>query len=238
MSSGHPHGDWGTASIDELERVKANEAVKSRLDQLRVAKIDNEHDIPYLAGYSVDGTTIYFDRHLPEVLALSFDGARYSIRVRDFVRLHEEMEKALIDGLGWGYNRSHRVANMAEKVGVLEAGIQWRPYREVLEPYIKADQHERIKRVPFDLDMTPYKAAPVNKKLLKVMQEAMGEDKLDKDDETVQYSDDRGRPGRHCGPDADWPDHYCSMYGDHDCSAVAGHIDPHGGCDLFEEAKN
>ena len=31
----------------------------------RVGSIDREHDIPYLAGYSLDGKRIYIDRHLP-----------------------------------------------------------------------------------------------------------------------------------------------------------------------------
>ena len=29
----------------------------------RVKKFDSKHDIPYLAGYSLDGKTIYIDRH-------------------------------------------------------------------------------------------------------------------------------------------------------------------------------
>jgi hypothetical protein len=32
----------------------------------RVKHLDREHDIPYLAGYSLDGNTIYFDRHMPQ----------------------------------------------------------------------------------------------------------------------------------------------------------------------------
>jgi hypothetical protein len=30
----------------------------------RVRKLDRDHDIPYLAGYSQDGKTIYIDRHM------------------------------------------------------------------------------------------------------------------------------------------------------------------------------
>ena len=37
----------------------------------RVGSIDREHDIPYLAGYSLDGKRIYIDRHLPPMLPLS-----------------------------------------------------------------------------------------------------------------------------------------------------------------------
>ena len=31
----------------------------------RVKKFDCKHDVPYLAGYSLDGKTIYIDRHMP-----------------------------------------------------------------------------------------------------------------------------------------------------------------------------
>ena len=31
----------------------------------RVKNLDRRHDIPYLAGYSQDGKTIYIDRHMP-----------------------------------------------------------------------------------------------------------------------------------------------------------------------------
>ena len=30
-----------------------------------VKKLDRRHDVPYLAGYSEDGKTIYIDRHMP-----------------------------------------------------------------------------------------------------------------------------------------------------------------------------
>ena len=36
----------------------------------RVGTIDRNHDIPYLAGYSLDGKRIYIDRHLPESFPL------------------------------------------------------------------------------------------------------------------------------------------------------------------------
>ena len=34
----------------------------------RVKKFDRKHDIPYLAGYSLDGKTIYIDRHMPQIV--------------------------------------------------------------------------------------------------------------------------------------------------------------------------
>ena len=35
----------------------------------RVKKLDRAHDVPYLAGYSLDGKTIYIDRHMPRALS-------------------------------------------------------------------------------------------------------------------------------------------------------------------------
>ncbi len=55
----------------------------------RVKNLDRKHDIPYLAGYSRDGKTIYIDRHMPPSL-------RYRGRDIDtdrFLILHEEVEK-------------------------------------------------------------------------------------------------------------------------------------------------
>ena len=36
----------------------------------RVKKLDRAHDVPYLAGYSLDGKTIYIDRHMPRAFKL------------------------------------------------------------------------------------------------------------------------------------------------------------------------
>ena len=32
----------------------------------QIGKLDRRHDIPYLAGYSRNGKTIYIDRHMPK----------------------------------------------------------------------------------------------------------------------------------------------------------------------------
>src|SRR5262249_48169348 len=61
----------------------------------RVKKLDRAHDVPYLAGYSVDGKTIYIDRHMPR--AFSYRGR--GVATDRFLILHEEVEKTLIDQL-------------------------------------------------------------------------------------------------------------------------------------------
>src|SRR6266545_1427831 len=74
----------------------------------RVKKLDRSHDIPYVAGYSKDGKTIYIDRHMPP----SF---RYKGREIDsdrFLILHEEVEKTLIDQLNLHYLHAHQIARL------------------------------------------------------------------------------------------------------------------------------
>src|ERR1700732_1653776 len=90
----------------------------------RVKNLDRQHDIPYLAGYSNDGKTIYIDRHMPRTM--KFRGRE--IDTDRFLLLHEEVEKALIDQLTLHYLRAHQIAAPAEEPAVRPAGILWRDY--------------------------------------------------------------------------------------------------------------
>jgi hypothetical protein len=111
----------------------------------------------------------------------------------------------------------------------------WEPYSKVLEKYIKADEHEKLKKVPADLDLTPYKAEPVNKKLLAHLEQFVHPDKISK--EAANYTPD-GSPGRHCGPDAKWPNGFCSMYREENaCTLVRGYIGHRAVCKYWERAK-
>ena len=80
----------------------------------RVKKFDRAHDIPYLAGYSLDGETIYIDRHMPA----SFKFRGRTIDTDRFLVLHEEVEKTLIDQLGLHYLHAHQIATRAEEAAV------------------------------------------------------------------------------------------------------------------------
>jgi hypothetical protein len=143
-----------------------------------------------------------------------------------------------LDALAWSYEKAHEVANAAEKRNVVAAGIPWSSYEKVIEPFIKADALEKLQSIPPDLDWTPYLTPPINRALVARMKAAEDEEKLAKNDPKVNYTDTRGTPSRHCGPTTEWTRNFCSMYGAHDCSAVAGFIDPKGGCDLYEKATN
>ena len=119
----------------------------------RVKTIDRKHDIPYLAGYSLDGKTIYIDRHMPR----SFDYHGRDIKTDRFLVLHEEVEKTLIDQLGLHYLHAHQIALRAEQAAVRAAGVRWRDYDAFMQQFIKKLDDERLKKVPPDLDLKPYR---------------------------------------------------------------------------------
>jgi hypothetical protein len=119
----------------------------------RVKKLDRAHDVPYLAGYSLDGKTIYIDRHMPR----SFKLRGRSVETDRFLILHEEVEKTLIDQLGLHYLHAHQIATRAEEAAVRAAGIKWRDYDRFMQKHVKTIGDERLTKVPKDLDLKPYR---------------------------------------------------------------------------------
>ena len=119
----------------------------------RVKKLDRDHDIPYLAGYSRDGKIIYIDRHMPKMMKV---GGR-EVDTDRFLILHEEVEKTLIDQLNLHYLHAHQIATRAEEAAVRAAGFRWRDYDRFMQKYVKRIGDERLKKVPADLDLKPYR---------------------------------------------------------------------------------
>lgn len=149
----HPHApheklripDWYVSSL-MLDRA---------LDAIlrRVKKLDRRHDVPYLAGYSQDGKTIYIDRHLPT----HFTWRGREIEVARYLILHEEVEKTLIDQLGLHYLHAHQIATRAEEAAVRADRVSWRAYDRFMQRYVKHIGDERLQKVPADLDLKPYR---------------------------------------------------------------------------------
>ena len=119
----------------------------------RVKTLDRKHDIPYLAGYSNDGKTIYIDRHMPRTM--KYRGRE--INTDRFLILHEEVEKTLIDQLGLHYLHAHQIALRAEEAAVRAAGVLWRDYDRFMQKYVKEIGDEGLTKVPADLDLKPYR---------------------------------------------------------------------------------
>jgi hypothetical protein len=119
----------------------------------RPKKIDRTHDIPYLAGYSSDGRTVFIDRHLPVTMRV---GHTFQRIVR-FLVVHEMVEKSLLDEMRLHYLHAHQIALRAEQAAVRAAGISWSEYDRFMKANEKKIGDERLRRVPPTLDLTPYR---------------------------------------------------------------------------------
>jgi hypothetical protein len=119
----------------------------------RVRKVDRSYDIPYIAGYSVDGRVIFVDRHLPS----TFRSWTKRIRIEPFILTHELVEKALIDELRLHYLHAHQIALRTEQAAVQSAGVSWSAYQRFIKKHEKQIETERLTRVPKNLDLTPYR---------------------------------------------------------------------------------
>jgi hypothetical protein len=236
VSAGHGHGhggdiDTAPLSSQAMDRVMANPEIRARLYG---HMLNYDYDLPYLAGYSQDGQTIYIDRHLPKVLTCDEDGRKTPFAPARFVMLHEIMEKACIDVLHWPYHHAHGAANGYERRGVLAAGMFWDPYNKVLYPYIKSDEREKLVKIPPDLDMTPYYAKPVNQSLVDHILQAQGKGGGKHNKKEVEYS--KGHAVSHCGPTANWPRGSCIHFEEPSgCELVRGYIDRTYWCRLFRK---
>ena len=134
-------------------------------------RLDRTWDIPYLAGYSLDGKTVYIDRHLPK----TYHSHGRRVRVDPFLILHESVEKALVDKLGLKYQHAHQIALRAERASVLAAGLSWQPYNRFMLEHIKGAAHERLSRVPPKLHLKPYWDEK-DASLIRKMQEIIAEE--------------------------------------------------------------
>jgi hypothetical protein len=135
---------------------------------LRRATLDRRHDIPYLAGYSRDGKTIYIDRHLPK----SFVCRGKRILTDKFLVLHEAVEKSLIDKLGLHYQHAHQIALRAEQAAVKAQRVSWRDYDRFMQGFIKEVGDEDLTCLPLNLDIKPYRDEH-DYRLLQLMQRSI-----------------------------------------------------------------
>src|SRR5579871_5926511 len=102
--------------IEDLVLLDVVQAIRRR-----VRIVNREYDVPYIAGYSVDGHTVFIDRHLPR----SFRWLTRTVRLHSFLLTHEIVEKALLDELRLHYLHAHQIAVRAERDAVKAAGVPW-----------------------------------------------------------------------------------------------------------------
>ena len=133
--------------------VSAEMLEKAVREILSRVTLDRTWDIPYLAGYSRNGKTIYIDRHLP----VSFQTHGKEVAIDQFLILHEAVEKSLLDELGLVYQHAHQIALRAEEAAVNAEGVSWHDYDRFMDRFIKDVGDEHLNRIPPDLDIKPYR---------------------------------------------------------------------------------
>jgi len=88
-----------------------------------VKKLDRNHDIPYLAGYSLDGKTIYIDRHMPQFF-------KFRGRTIDTDRFRDEQDDDLLRRMlnsvrAGNAPKGIHVKDLAEAIGELRRRVRW-----------------------------------------------------------------------------------------------------------------
>ena len=134
--------------VDDQVLLDAVQAIRRR-----VRMVNRDYDIPYIAGYSVDGHTVFIDRHLPR----GFRWLMQTVRVEPFLITHEIVEKALLDELRLHYLHAHQIAVRAERDAVMAAGVSWWAYQRFMKQHERQIEEETIMKVPRTLDLTPYR---------------------------------------------------------------------------------
>lgn len=224
MSSGHgKRHKLTSAELDDLlDEALADNRVKRML--ATPFNVITSDDIPLLGSSSVNRANVYLDRHLPRRLpGIKIDNRPGLIK-------HERLEPILEDVFGWSYDLSHDVATHYENRDYAARGCDPEKVEKAYEPFIKADEHEKIVRVPTDLDWRPMMAD--EKKLLAHVKEVSAKEKLAH--EAVGYEAKSTRAGKQCGK--------CAMfrepkYGGPACTLVKSPIVEAGYCRRFVRGK-
>lgn len=163
MTTGHK-AKAHKVSEAEVDRALSDPSVIADIKKKRT--IDRDHDVVYLGGISQSGEVVYIDRHLPRYVEV--DGKK--IDTDETLPPHEIVEHALMRILGFKYAKAHAIATLVEHRKLEMMGVDRRSYEDVLRPYIRADEHERLKKPPADLYLRPYEDSNDQSALKKLSQ--------------------------------------------------------------------
>lgn len=138
-------------------------------------RVVRRYNVPYVAGYSVDGKTVYIDKDLPKTLLVRNTDAGGKLKrmyIDRYLILHEATEKGLMRSYGLRYQHAHQIALRIESELVRADGFVWQDYDRQLKPFIKVAEEDVVDDLPPDLDLTPYEDT-ADLELLSKMQKAM-----------------------------------------------------------------
>jgi hypothetical protein len=235
MSSGRHHAPELTQSeLDELlDEVLANPKVKRALTL--PFTLVTEFDVPYLGSSSIGGKKVFLDRHLKfrdwpyGILPLQFR----KIDVKPPLIRHERLEIILENSLNWSYFKyAHPTAQHYEERWVRLRGFDPKDYERMLRPFIKADEHEKLKKVPVDMDLRPELAPPKSVGLLDRIREVTQKEK--QTHESVKYEEKSTHKGQKC----ELCRHFIeARYGGPACVGVRSVVDTGGWCRRFAAGR-
>jgi hypothetical protein len=146
---------------DAARELMANPKFKARMAKIHSTPVVKLYDIPFLCGYSMDAKVVYCDRH--------FNTKWKGVDLMKFLKIHEIVEKAMIDLYDYHYESAHKIATYFESQAVTKAGMNFTSYQDYLKPFIKTIEDEKVQKVPRDLDLTPYKDEKGCEKLAKLL---------------------------------------------------------------------
>jgi hypothetical protein len=134
---------------------------------MMIKNIDQQYDIPYCGGISLDGRRPYLDRHFPRFTTLSTGYCDIGFFIGNF---HEAPEWFMVVKRNFSYTAAHHFANGVENMMVKKAGHYPREYNAYIDMFIPGEEHEKIKITPRDLALYPYAD---DKKLMARIKEKM-----------------------------------------------------------------
>jgi hypothetical protein len=152
----HVHKRLGERMFDRAMRDLRFQALLAR-----GFTVSFDYDIPYLGGYSRDGSTIYVDRDTPAEIQRGKQS--YPVRPHGLVSgilIHEHWEKTAITAWDFDYEAAHELATHAEHRYAREQ-LRLEPdlYEALWRPIIRVAEKKLLGRpllLPPDLDMMPY----------------------------------------------------------------------------------
>jgi len=151
MSVGFRHvtraHDLAAPSSSGYQSPKDTESAQEEL--LERVKVDCKHDVPFVAGMSEDGETLYVDKEAyPEIVKLGY--------LRALI-VHEMVEHCLMEDVGMKYQEAHAIATGAEESTLRADGIDQTKYNADYDRIIrKVASRGKYPNVPEDLDTEPY----------------------------------------------------------------------------------
>ena len=142
MSVGFRHSD--ASGLVDPKDVDAAES-----DLVGHESIDHDHDVPFVAGMSTDGKTLYVDHQAwPMIVKEKL--------LRPLV-VHESVENELMTKYGMKYGPAHAIATAAEEGAAKANGHSLSDYNAKWDRIIRAvSARARYPNVPKDLNTKPY----------------------------------------------------------------------------------